>query len=472
MSDLYNSVWDGSDYTNNKSRLRKSSKGKVIDAKKKSRAERLYEIEQEKLRDQRRRNDVKNRYNSVYNTAVNKYLAYSNHGDRTITRHGDHGESLTPYLIKFEGDKIALPEKYLTVVSERVERENRDVGVTFQLGVKRASSSVEPIAELIDHVNKTFEDRDDDVDSDDLDTSDSEDDESHSPLVGPVLKHYLASEYDVYTHCVPCEFTAPDGTIGVTKEIDKLLGLNLSTDDGDSPPLQEQEQQQQQQQQQSVHVRPARLPTPKSLVLHPPPSFYTIPSLKATLTHNLSLYRSTVTKGDVITVWERGRSYDVVVKDVVCEGRCENGGGVPAGNLVNCDLEVHFYNEAAAEEGNGGSSSTTTTTTTTAKSVTPSNSATTSSARSQTSKEIFPKHPLPQPAAAAEPSTHSKKVILRGIYAAELVVPTQTLWSDVVKHVEGEVQRKVRIWDRVERKEPQGEIGNGGVYFTQWKEDA
>ena len=117
------------------------------------------------------------------------------------------------------------------------------------------------------------------------------------------------------SHCGVREFTAEDGTIQLPPKVFKSL-----EDDDIS----------------MVEIKYVILPSIKFVKFQPKLNVFShVGPVKLVLEENLRLH-STLTLGDTVTVWYRGISYELVVKEITPDDDLYGHGG----SLVNTDVEV------------------------------------------------------------------------------------------------------------------------------------
>lgn len=119
------------------------------------------------------------------------------------------------------------------------------------------------------------------------------------------------------THCGVREFSATDGTIGLTQKI-----IDSLTADGDVKSLS------------TIHIKYILLPKVTYVKFEPiGHQIFAVGPIKQCLEENLRAH-ATCTIGDILTVWYRGKSFRMRVKDLK-PGSC--------GSLIDSDVEVEFY---------------------------------------------------------------------------------------------------------------------------------
>lgn len=157
-----------------------------------------------------------------------------------------------------------------------------------------------------------------------LDTSGSEDDRVLLPqsyfdtlmqqdaFSGGAASFRLTSGSGITTHCGVREFTAMEDTIVLPQKVfDSLFGEAGTAG--------------------TVTAKYIRLPKVTQVKLQPKQnSFYSIENVKLMLEDNLK-HHSTLTVGDIVTVWYRGQRYTLTVSAMQPE---------PQGSLIDTDVEV------------------------------------------------------------------------------------------------------------------------------------
>jgi hypothetical protein len=125
------------------------------------------------------------------------------------------------------------------------------------------------------------------------------------------------------THCGVREFSAAEETIGLPKKVIESL-----TKGGHLKDLT------------SIRIKYVKLPKVTSVKLIPENDlFFELTNIKLVLTDNLKLH-ATLTEGDMLTIWYRGKAYSLTVSEVLPE---------PFGTLIDTDVEVEFETQAQAD---------------------------------------------------------------------------------------------------------------------------
>ncbi|GMH77834.1 hypothetical protein TL16_g07552 [Triparma laevis f. inornata] len=145
-------------------------------------------------------------------------------------------------------------------------------------------------------------------------------------------RHIKSELYPKVTHSGVIEFTAPPNTIGLPYLTAKTLGLITSggiPSDGDTTGITTTDFSVAG----KVRVRLKHLEKAELVILKPDEAtikngFYNS-DVKETLTMGIQKNRTTISEGDFILAWERGKEFIL---------ECKQGGGC----VVDCDLEVEF----------------------------------------------------------------------------------------------------------------------------------
>ena len=257
---------------------------------------------------------------------------------------------LSSYAVTGYGDKITLPQSALELVSSiigtavltfelslptKYDNETVDEAKTTASSTKTPSSqsqsqpqlnvsAIPPPAELESIKTNNY----------DLHNMDD------TKVLDKCNKYIKAELYPKVTHAGVIEFTAPPDTIGLPYLTAKTLGLIKSGEipsDGDTTGIATTDFTASGR----VRVRLKRLEKAELVVLKPDEEtvkrgFYNS-DVKETLTVGIQKNRTTISEGDYILAWERGKEFIL---------ECKRGGGC----VVDCDLEVEFGDGKVAEE--------------------------------------------------------------------------------------------------------------------------
>mmetsp|Transcript_4975 Transcript_4975/g.7596 ORF Transcript_4975/g.7596 Transcript_4975/m.7596 type:complete len:389 (+) Transcript_4975:154-1320(+) len=134
---------------------------------------------------------------------------------------------------------------------------------------------------------------------------------------GPVMFQIVNPVNSRISHCGVKEFTADEGTVKIPKKVCDCLQL---TDTESS----------------SVQLKYIVLPPISSVTFQPKLNAFTnVGPVKQVLEENL-VHHTTLTKGDVITIWYRGKSYELTVTNIVPDDPLYSHGTT----LINTDVVV------------------------------------------------------------------------------------------------------------------------------------
>eukprot|EP00537_Pseudo-nitzschia_pungens_P008109 CAMPEP_0172358980 /NCGR_PEP_ID=MMETSP1060-20121228/3229_1 /TAXON_ID=37318 /ORGANISM="Pseudo-nitzschia pungens, Strain cf. cingulata" /LENGTH=593 /DNA_ID=CAMNT_0013080425 /DNA_START=189 /DNA_END=1971 /DNA_ORIENTATION=+ len=311
---------------------------------------------------------------------------------------------LTPTSIHGNGDKIALPPSVLeTLTSQAVSSSITQGGNpwTFRIGVLNPGYAF-PASPLFRALEAPTE-HDDDDDDDDMSDDDGMSDEKKQTYLDELNHKYLA-----YTHCTVVEFTQEEGHVGIPRHIAEALldpnnqhGTDTQTakipttttvdpaaplkrnndgddddddDGGDDDAMQIDHIDDGSEQtpghlawgafeipDAKLEITMVQLPKGKGCTLVPTEdavrnNFYGLKDVKLVLEQSLIRTRATLSRGDKVSTWHRGKKYLLDVAKVVPS----SFEGV---TCINTDIEVDF-GEANASTTKTTTNTTTTTTTT------------------------------------------------------------------------------------------------------------
>jgi Ubiquitin fusion degradation protein UFD1/UBX domain len=289
---------------------------------------------------------------------------------------------LTATSIYGEGDKITLPPSLLERLMGGMLEEDAQPW-TFRIGIVNPNY-VFPSSSVLQSLPVVNVD-----DADDLEEDDDDDDSKHILNANAYLDE-LRFKYISYTHATVIEFTQDEGFVGIPESIAKVLlhpsicpektvvprtrtvdaasvkhnveatepmdrtddtdeELPMEVDDTertpghiawgafDIPEL-------------PIEISMVRLPKGKSVVLRPTLSaiqmgFYNLKDIKFVLEQSLMRTRATLTVGDTIHTWHRGRKYDLAVQRVAPST-------FDAISCINTDLEIEFDSGTSSTEAN------------------------------------------------------------------------------------------------------------------------
>jgi len=302
---------------------------------------------------------------------------------------------LTPVPITGLGDKITLPQSVLekAFVSNEVEQpmcfrltlpaptfdlSNLSAG-EVEIVVSEATLSCKQREEG-ESSSKMIVDSDEDEEEEEEEEEDEDEDEANSvnkqQLGAAIMSIVNAKRFLSTTHGGVVEFTAEEGTCGITAKTAKaLLGISPATTttssiiDPDATPGQictgknvfEVPTN-------KIQIKMCKLPKGRECTLVPSPQaimsgFAELADVKMVLEQSLCRLRTTISVGDEISTWHRGKEFTLSVKAVVpadFSGVC----------LINTDIEVNLAYEdvepaSASVSAPAAPPATTTTTTTT-----------------------------------------------------------------------------------------------------------
>lgn len=132
------------------------------------------------------------------------------------------------------------------------------------------------------------------------------------------------------THCGVLEFTANEGTIEIPTKVYRNLFQDQSTNDVSTlpPPM--------------VSLKYVALPKITSVQFQPKLNLFSqLGPIKLILEENLQQH-ATLTLGDVLTIWYRGQSHDLIVMDLDPKEQSVHNGGT----VIDTNIEVHLdYSE-------------------------------------------------------------------------------------------------------------------------------
>eukprot|EP00536_Pseudo-nitzschia_multiseries_P012854 jgi/Psemu1/209789/e_gw1.512.63.1 len=307
---------------------------------------------------------------------------------------------LTPTSIHGNGDKIALPPSVLeTLTSQSTESSSNPEGGnpwTFRIGVPNPDYRF-PASPLFRDMVAPTENDDDDNDDDDM-SDDDETDEKYRVYLDELNHKYLA-----YTHCTVVEFTQDEGHVGIPRHIaEALLDPNNqhgaaeipttttvdpalsadgeAADDNDDVTMQiddDDDDDDDGSKQTPGHlawgafaipdvrleITMVQLPKGRECTLVPTEeairnNFYGLKDVKLVLEQSLIRTRATLSKGDKVSTWHRGKKFLLTVAKVVPS----SFEGV---TCINTDIEVEIGEATATTTTETTAAATTTTTTTT-----------------------------------------------------------------------------------------------------------
>lgn len=266
-------------------------------------------------------------------------------------------ESFVPVSIHGEGDKITLPPSVLEHLSSLLEA--TATPWTFRIGVLNPEY-VFPSSPIV----QTLKAPTDAVDEDD-DGDSSSGDEGTADSRAEAYLDELRHKYLAYTHGSVVEFTQEEGQVGLPESLAAALlasaghshsaavrvkrtvdpaGEHLMVIEGDDvdegktaghlawgafdvPDM-------------PIEVSLVELPKGKSCTLTPTPQairngFYNLADIKLVLEQSLIRTRATLSVGDVVHTWHRGKKFDLTVSAVTPST-------FQAIVCINTDLEVEF----------------------------------------------------------------------------------------------------------------------------------
>jgi Ubiquitin fusion degradation protein UFD1/UBX domain len=279
---------------------------------------------------------------------------------------------LTATSIYGEGDKITLPPAVLERLMDRMLQEDAQPW-TFRIGIVNPNY-VFPSSSVLLSLPLLNADSADNLDDDD-------DDGSEEILNANAYLDELRHKYISYTHGTVIEFTQDEGYVGIPESMaNVLLHSSVSPDTGTKVvprtrtvdaasvmhSMEAAEYMDRTDDDDAVHMEvddadktpghiawgafdvPAtsieismvRLPKGKSVILRPTLSaiqmgFYNLKDIKFVLEQSLLRTRATLTVGDTIHTWHRGRKFDLTVQRVTPST-------FDAISCINTDLEIEF----------------------------------------------------------------------------------------------------------------------------------
>lgn len=138
---------------------------------------------------------------------------------------------------------------------------------------------------------------------------------------GPMLfKISLSSNPSIFTHCGMLEFTADEGTVGLPPKVRRSLGIDEEIENENENKLEE-----------KVIIKYLRLEKGTFAKVQPKKGGMTmISEIRAMLEHNMRKH-ATLTVGDILTVWHRGKAFDLTVIELKPENFV---------TVIDTDLEI------------------------------------------------------------------------------------------------------------------------------------
>ena len=137
----------------------------------------------------------------------------------------------------------------------------------------------------------------------------------------PVVAAQIEGQEMRRTHCGVREFTGDEGTVGLPDKVLASLGLEGMSSEALIDAARR------------VDIRYVRLPKIKLVKFQPVLNrFFNLGPVKLVLEQNLR-FHTTLSLGDLVTVWHRGMSYELRVADMFPE---------PFGSLIDTDVEVEL----------------------------------------------------------------------------------------------------------------------------------
>jgi hypothetical protein len=282
--------------------------------------------------------------------------------------------TLTATSIYGEGDKLALPPSVLQQLTQGM-----DVGLssasspwTFRVGLLNPDYSF-PASPLMKSLTPPEDDPHDDVSDQEL--SDDDDDEASTRNSEAYLDE-LQHKYLAYTHATVVEFTQEEGNVGLPQPVVSALldiafrktGTTLKTartvdpamaaargldgkDDEDQPqPMQSEDERTPGHlawglfdlPDMPIEITLVKLPKGKGATLTPTEEaisngFYNLGDIKLVLEQSLIRTRATLTVGDTVYSWHRGKRFELKVSAL-------RPSTYNAVLCLNTDLEVEFGN--------------------------------------------------------------------------------------------------------------------------------
>lgn len=280
---------------------------------------------------------------------------------------------LTATSIYGEGDKITLPPAVLERLMDRMLQDDAQPW-TFRIGIVNPNY-VFPSSSVLLSLPLLNADSADNLDDD-------VDDDSDEMMNANAYLDELRHKYISYTHGTVIEFTQDEGFVGIPESIaNVLLHSSASLETSEVPRTrtvdaasvkhssEAAESLERMDDDDAVHMEvddvektpghiawgafdiPAspieismvRLPKGKSVVLRPTLSaiqmgFYNLKDIKFVLEQSLTRTRATLTVGDTIHTWHRGKKFDLTVQRVTPST-------LEAISCINTDLEIEFDSE-------------------------------------------------------------------------------------------------------------------------------
>lgn len=312
-----------------------------------------------------------------------------------LSKNAMHGLQLTATSIFGEGDKIALPPSVLETLTQSFFSSSEDSNQqhqqqqqpwTFRVGILNPDYAF-PASPLMQNIpvddgESSFHYGDEDDDDDDADGEQSK---------TAIYLDELRQKYRAYTHATVVEFTQEEGQVGLpepiarallrqapnletTRTVDKATAAASAsmapilledetvtvTDDHSALPMEiDPHQDQEGNADEDIEKTPGhlawgafdipvdkieitmvQLPKGRTAKLLPSPEairngFYSLKDIKMVLEQSLIRTRATLSVGDLIHTWHRGRKFDLTVTQVT-------PAAYQSVSCINTDIEIDF----------------------------------------------------------------------------------------------------------------------------------
>ena len=319
-----------------------------------------------------------------------------NLGVKHLSMDATRGLQLTATSIYGEGDKIALPPSVLETLTQSFvfsedgnqKQQQQQQPWTFRVGILNPDYTF-PVSPLMQNI--PVDDGESSVHDDDDDDDDDEDEE-HSKTA--IYLDELRHKYRAYTHATVVEFTQEEGQVGLpepiarallqqasdletTRTVDKATVAAVASipvlDDDDrmndnsttpmemDPPEPNAKGDDDDQEKTPGHlawgafdvpvdkieITMVQLPKGRTAKLLPSQEairngFYSLKDIKMVLEQSLIRTRATLSVGDLIHTWHRGRKFDLTVTKVTPST-------YQSVSCINTDIEIDFEAPSSAD---------------------------------------------------------------------------------------------------------------------------